>query len=186
MKLKQTVRPGNEPVTLFEAKEQLRIDSSDEDELIRGYIQAAREVAETESGNRFVSQTWEIALDEFPADYIELPMRPLISLDSIAYVDTDGNPQTWSSSNYSVDEHSFRPRITPVYGGSWPDIREIPNAVTITATLGYSQVPQRIKQAILLIVSDFYEYRVDTISSNLYSLPRSASVLLGCDSNFQY
>ena len=58
--------PSIEPVTLEEAKLQLRVDSDFDDSLICDAIQAAREDCEGETHRAFITQTWQLILDHFP------------------------------------------------------------------------------------------------------------------------
>jgi len=93
---------------------------------------------------------------------IILPYAPLISVDSITYVDTDGATQTLSSSLYKVDNISEPARIMPAYGTTWPATRNEINAVQITLTAGWSNaasVPQPIKSWMLLRIAAMYENR---------------------------
>ena len=56
---------GVEPVTLTEAKLHLRIDSSDDDELISGLIMSARRWAEDYCDRTFVVSQYTMSLDSF-------------------------------------------------------------------------------------------------------------------------
>lgn len=69
--------PTPEPVTLAEARLQIKADSdTTEDTLITGWIKSARKIAEQYTGRALAPQTLEMALDCFPGgddDYIDLP-----------------------------------------------------------------------------------------------------------------
>lgn len=86
--------------------------------------------------------------------YLEIPLRPLISVTSFKYLDEDGNEQTWNSSNYRVSGVGDVGRITLVSGSNWPDLGDYPEPVTIRFVAGYATVPEPIKQAVLLKASD--------------------------------
>jgi hypothetical protein len=78
MALKIKTAPTKEPVSMMEVHEQLRLDSDDEDGLLMVYIKAARRHCEGFQGRAYITQTWELWLDSFPArDYIDLPRSPL-------------------------------------------------------------------------------------------------------------
>jgi hypothetical protein len=78
MGLKLKTGPASEPVTLQEAKDHLRVDLDDEDSVIEGFIKAARTDCENLQNRAYISQTWELWLDEWPdEDYIVLPRPPL-------------------------------------------------------------------------------------------------------------
>jgi hypothetical protein len=158
MSLRQTAAPTAEPVSLDALKLHLRIDGSDEDDLLTAFTAAARGTCESFQGRAYVAQTWRVTLDRFPgggeewtadkefvasadpnaAGTIRVPRPPLISVTSIAYVDTDGDSQTLDAADYTVDTASEPGRIVPAYGEDWPSTREQPGAVTVTFVAGYA------------------------------------------------
>lgn len=162
MALRLVTPPTVEPVTLVDAKAHLRITSSAEDALLAGLITAARQVAESECRRALITQTWEKVLDEFP-DEIELPYPPIQAITSIVYIDTAGAQQTLASAGYFLDSKSEPGWVAPAYGYTWPQTQDAWNVVTITYRAGYgsqaSDVPQAIRQWILLMVGHYYENR---------------------------
>lgn len=58
--------PASEPITLADAKLNLRVDLADDDALITDAIAMARERCELETGLQLITATWEIWLDHFP------------------------------------------------------------------------------------------------------------------------
>lgn len=96
MRLKLKTAPTVEPITLEEAKLDLRIDSGDDNTLIASLIATARELAERETKRAFITQTWQMYLDQAPA-IIEIPKPPLQSVVSI---------KTISVTESTVDETS--------------------------------------------------------------------------------
>lgn len=96
-------------------------------------------------------------------------------------MDTDGNSQTLGSSVYRVDAVSEPGRITLAYNQSWPLIRSVTNAITITYSAGYgipSKVPDDVKHAIKLIIGHLYEHRETVSEMALTSVPFAAKSLL--------
>jgi uncharacterized phiE125 gp8 family phage protein len=203
--LVQTLAPASEPVTVPEAKAQARIDAdlTDEDALLALYITAARRQVETETGRQLMLATYAYRADCFPVgDCLELPRPPLVAVSSIAYVDSNGDTQTWASSNYTVDTSSDPGKVHLAYNATWPTIRDVPNAVTITYQAGYGatfddpdylpapeKVPAELRVAILLWVAELYKHREPTGDRQSYVMPyaverlvwpyRLASVLVG-------
>lgn len=173
---------ASEPITLTEAKAQLRVDTSDEDTYITSLIQAAREHAEDATGLALLEQTWRATFDNGTLPdglLVELPRPPLISVDSITYLDTDGNSQTLSTDNYTVDTDARPGRIL---FSDMPSIKATLAALTINYTCGFADadsVPMKIKQAMLLMITHWFEIRqpvmVGTITSKV---PISAEPLL--------
>lgn len=125
--LRPTTQPVVEPVTLAEARLQCRIDPDDtaDDARLMAYIAAARGMAEQETGQRLLPQTWEFYLDAWPSDgRIELPQLPVRSITSVKYTNTAGVLTTVSSGAYRLDTRALRAVLQPVYGGTWPtDVR---------------------------------------------------------------
>lgn len=68
---------------------------------------------------------------------IYLPFAPTLFVESIAYVDIDGNTQTLAANQYQVDL-SEPACITPAYGTVWPEIRMQKAAVTVKFSAGYA------------------------------------------------
>lgn len=166
MALKISSAPSVEPVSSAEARAHLRVDTSDDDTLIGNLIKAAREYAEQVTRRALVTQTWELTLDEFPGeDEIEIPLPPLQSVTNVKYYDEDGvTVTTMSSADYVVDTYNEPGKIVLTSGSTWPSdtLREA-NGVIIKFVAGYgdagANVPQAIRQAILLIVGHLYENR---------------------------
>lgn len=161
MSLNQTSPPATSPVTLAEAKRHLRVDSTDEDDEIQGFLDAAIKLIEDTFWLQLITATWTLKLDAFP-DVIFAPRGPLQSA-TIQYVDGAGATQTLSPSNYTVDSSSHPGRIIPAYGYCWPSTRCHINAVTVAMVNGFGDsavdVPQPIKQAILIYTGILYENR---------------------------
>lgn len=162
-----TVAPTVEPVTLEEQRTHSVIDDdlTDDDELIEELIVTARLKLEELTGRAFCTQTRTFKLDHFPCGdaAIYLPRPPLISVTSIAYLDTAGVSQTLTvTTDYKVDATSEPARIVPAYGVSWPSTRDEIDAVTIVAQCGYgaaAAVPKTLKLAVKLLAAYWYERR---------------------------
>lgn len=147
------------PVTLAEAKRALDLgDTTTEDDEINELIPAAVEMVEKDCLRAIANQTWQLKMDEFPCDEIQLRMPPVMAVTSVTYIDTDGTSQTFSSSLYDTDLTSAPGRIRPNSGSTgWPETQCTPNAVTVTFTAGYdSDIPRIAWKAILLALKSLY------------------------------
>lgn len=160
------VTVANEPVTLIEAKEHLSIDRTivHHDNMIQRLIIAARQRIEQISNRALVTQTWDFFLDRFPSNAwaIAVPLPPLQSVTSVKYIDVDGAQQTWTSTLFKVDTASSPGRIVPVFGEVYPSIRLEINAVEVRFVAGNTSgttLPQVYKQAMLLLISAWFENR---------------------------
>jgi len=150
-------------VTRAEAKKQLRLESdfTADDDYIDALLVAAQELCEDYQHRTYKQRSRVYYLDSFPAT-IRAPYPPLVIVTSIKYIDTAGDEQTLDSSKYRIDTDSEPARITPAYGQSWPTIRPVTNAITVTYQAGYraENFPTKYKHAMLLLVTHFYENRL--------------------------
>ena len=128
--------PGEEPVSLAEAKAFARIDGSDEDALVSALIAAARLHVESLTGRALVTQTWRLVLKCVSGLVVPLPVVPAIELvDAPDGAVLQGDAVLLAS---RVDELSID--YTAGYGGA-------------------EDVPQDMKQAVLTLVAYWYEHR---------------------------
>lgn len=163
--LKVITPPSVEPVTLGEVKTQLRIDADDTDydDILTPLIVAAREWCEEYQNRAYITQTLELALDEWPCkNEIDIPRPPLQSVTSLIYTDKDGVSAIWPSVNYVLDDYSFVARLVKAKGVCWPSIcLTAANGIKVRYVAGYgdtgADVPQKIKQAITLLTIHWYE-----------------------------
>jgi hypothetical protein len=84
MALKLITGPSTEPITLTEAKLHIKQDCADDDTLIMSLIVSARQMCESRTHRRFITQTWEKYADDWPQ--IRSPYLPGAfdySLDSL-------------------------------------------------------------------------------------------------------
>lgn len=145
--------------------EDLRVD----DALVRALILSATQNIEAQYGLALLEQTVVQTHNAFPASSdtpMLLRIAPLLSVTSIAYIDAAGATQTWNASQYTSGRFNNTAFIVPKIGYSWPSgLAKMPNAVTITYDAGYGtkseNIPEPIKQAILLNVGWLYENRED-------------------------
>lgn len=175
MPLVLVTAPVSEPVDLEEAKEHLRVEDAGETPYIQRLIAAARQYVEDYTWRALVTQTWELALDEFPGGAVVLAKGRLGSVTSVKYRDAAGIEQTLSPTSYQVDDVAEPGRVLPAPGTSWPSVETgRVNAVRIRFVAGFgppSDVPAPIKAAMLLIIGHLYEHRemevIGTISTPL-------------------
>ena len=143
-----------EPVTLAEAKAHLRVIHARDDDMIERLIVAAREAAEQFTNRALVAANYRWVRSVFESRFL-LPLWPVESIDAVTYLDDDDVRQTVAAEDYTFD--ADRLALRPV--GSWPSGTE----VNVEFTTDPGEVPQAIKQAILLMVGDLYEQSNATI-----------------------
>ena len=104
MTLIETDPPLAEPMTLAELKAHLRIDATDEDDLLEGLIRVARAHLETLTGTALMTQGFRLALDDWPrGDVIQLMKSPVQTIDTILVYDADGVAQEQSLTGALLD-----------------------------------------------------------------------------------
>lgn len=190
MRLKLVTAPASEPVSLAEAKAQLRVDGNDENDFITGLIEAARLYFEEAAWRAFITQTYRLNLDEWPEDdEIELPRPPLQSVTSVVYLDEDGDSTTLPTANYIVDTDSEPGRIVLASNQNWPTVDLYPaNPIQITFVAGYgdesTDVPATYRLGIKLLIGHWFENREDSIEAAIKSIPLGVESLIWLDRNF--
>ena len=169
------------PVTLAAAKLHLRIDGTADDANVTSLIGRGTGYAQKQTGRALVSQKWRLILDAFPSGAIRLPLPPLVSVESINYLDEAGALQTLSPADYLVNPYGLVGEVTPAYGKQWPTTRAQPMAVKIAFTCGYGDadsVPEEIKGAILLMVGHLDQNREASGDKAMESIPFGVDALL--------
>jgi uncharacterized phiE125 gp8 family phage protein len=186
MWLNQTAAPSGAPITLADAKAHCRVDHADDDAQIEGMIAAATQHLDGRRGylgRCLLLQSWEYRVHCLPAcGVIELPMPPLVSVESVKYIDQVGVEQTLAADQYVVDTATYEGQLRRAYNAVWPVARLEDYAVHIVFTAGFgdaADVPQPIKHAMLMMIGHLYEHRETVAESNLVEVPLAARWLLG-------
>jgi len=181
--LKLVTPPAVEPVSVAEARLHCYVDDPMQDNLLMGFITAARQHIETVCNRALITQTWELVLDAWPkADReIILPRSPLQRIESITYTDNTGADRELPT--YLCDTSSEPGRVGPAFGLFWPGVPLQPmGAIKVRYVAGYGdaeQVPQSFKQAILLLVGQWFENRENVVvGSNTRELPFAVKSLI--------
>lgn len=166
-----TVPPTSEPVTLAQLREHLGlVEAQATDAELEACISDAREWVENHVELSIGTQTREQVLDAFPEWELELPFGPVQSIESVSYVDTDGDDQTVGISERYLDDVSRPAQLMPAFGLAWPDTREQANAVRVLYVTGYTNgespddypTPRAVYRATLLLAAHWYENREAT------------------------
>lgn len=198
--LVRTTAPTDRLFTADELRSMLRLTSDTQDTLIAAYQDAAIEYVEGVCGCSIMKQEWQLGLSEFPYweerlmrgrdSYLPrpilLPRGPLINLDSIDYVDSNGASQKYSAG--VVDDLSKPPAIYPPYGVVFPIARYDANSVKVKYTTGMgwkddaaapNQVMETVKMAVRFLVAHFFENTEPVpIDVSVVKLPYSLEAML--------
>ena len=151
---------GSDPVTLAEAKAQLRIDFDTDDALIGVYISAARTHCEAHLGFSLVAKSLKTTFNCF-GPYQSL-MGPLDSITSVKYRDTNRTITTLATDQYTTTTGRTL-RLYPATDSGWPDdVAFVPGAVVVEYTV-LGDATSNVKAAMLLIITSLYENRDDGV-----------------------
>lgn len=204
----QALTTSINPVLLADVKAHLRIGDTNDDVTLAAFLGAAFEYVETETRQQLCTRQYLLTYDGFPGERcfpfwhdqadngvaaypdrrgrewrtIKLPKPPLQSVQSLAYTDAGGNPQTLDPATYTVDPTAMPGRIVLKPGQSWPQTEGSANCVRITYTAGYSadaaNVPTILRQGILLLVGHYYENREGAIDRRIDCIPLGVESIL--------
>ena len=182
MRTYQVITPASTyPVSLTEAKLHLKVDITTDDTLITNLIVAATQVSEEYTNRFFINTVVNQTCSDFK-ELSELFKSKVSAVTHVKYYDSDNAQQTWASSNYVVNKEYEPCQINLVVDGSYPNIADRIDAVECRYTVGYgaaSDVPDVIKQAILLTLGNWYENRMSVITGRTTTeMPQSAKWLL--------
>ncbi|MEZ5776025.1 MAG: head-tail connector protein [Hyphomicrobiaceae bacterium] len=155
--------PAVEPLTLAEIKSHLRLDHGEEDALIASLLSAARLHLEMLLSSAFVTQSWRLVLDRWPDDgIVAMPLAPVRTIDEVRLRDGSGASVVIDAARWFLAPGPPA-RLAP--GGSmiWPQPGRPIAGIEIDFTAGFGDtgddVPGPIRQALRLLVADWYERR---------------------------
>lgn len=168
--LTRITAPAAVPITLAEAKAQLRVDHDDEDLLIQHSIDAATAWLDGPAGilgRCLVTQSWQMDLDALTGPIL-LPF-PDSEIDSAVFTDAAG-----VDLDYHIALQDQRLLLRPLAGFRRPA------AITFTAGYGApADVPAAIRQAMLLLIAHWYEHReAVSLGASPSALPMAVDALL--------
>lgn len=161
-----------EPITLAEAKAQLRVLNNVDDSLISSDISAARDYAEGYLGCVLAQKTVEVVTDTLSD--IDLPLKPAVTLTSVTVTDSEGNEHDVTS-DFVLDTYNSK----LVYTGSSTITLAKVNPIKITYVA--NGVPsQKTRQAMMLLITHFYENRGDE-NQGMVNISPAVDRLLGME-----
>ena len=176
--------PSVEPISLAEAKAHLRIDVSSEDTLIQSLIMASRLHIEAALDLALVTQTWRYRLDAWPRSRaLAMPMRPVQSVTAVTIYALDDSSAAIDPTDFILDGEANPARLVWRGSQTLPMPGRVANGIEIDFIAGLgdaaSDVPQPIRQALLLLVAHWYENREPVeIGGSATPIPPGVSELL--------
>jgi uncharacterized phiE125 gp8 family phage protein len=173
--------PAVEPVSLAEAKSWLREDGGDEDQLIQALIVSARITLEAYTRRFFVTQSWRLILDAWPATVgamstLAVPFAPFQSVTAIRVYDVNDVAQIVGAPSYRAPPASAGGRIA--FTSAPPSPGRNADGIEVDFVAGYgssaSATPEPLRRAILTLVAHWREHRGDDAED---ALPKAVAQL---------
>lgn len=173
--------PAIEPLTLSQTKIFLKIDGSDDDDLVTTLIAAARLMVEAASGRLLINQTWRLVLDEWPWDSVlRLPVAPVSAITAARVFDAAGSPQAVAANVLALEPGNDPPLIRVALPP--PPIGRLARGLEIDVVAGFgpaaTDVPAPLRQAVLRLVARWFENRGDVVSRDAEALPGEIAALI--------
>jgi len=159
------VEPNFEPVTLAEAKNYLRVDTTEDDLLIASLIKTARRTCENLS-NRYFHQRQVIQKQTGGLEVIDFMRSPVTTVSSVIYKDTADSTGEAFTEFYITSEKMFTTALQSRFThGRQGDGYTITYTAGIVADATPSTISSDIKIAILRVVGFMYENRAEGTKS---------------------
>ena len=181
-----STEPTQEPVTLQEVKEYLRLEDSVDERNLQPIVEASRKYAEEYLNRALMSQTITLSLDTTSdmddplwegmrtapymnshKNYIVLPKSPVASVTSVVTYDDSDTATTFAASKYYVDTAREPARIVLRTGETFPTALRVANAIVVIYVAGVTSpynIPEPIRMGILQHIAYLYEHRGDMYS----------------------
>src|SRR3990167_8665363 len=152
------------PCTAAEAKAEIPgyVAGTNNDATILRCLNSATKWFQNQTCRQLMVATWLQTWADWP-EAMKLGLRPISSVSSVKYYDTDATLQTVSASDYWVDTNANRDEPDIVFKSSftWPTVEDgRPSAVEVRFVAGYpsaAAVPDDIKGAIQMLTRYWYE-----------------------------
>ena len=194
-------------IDIASAKAQCRIDSTDDDTLLKGMISAVNSYLDGRSGTTgraLLTQTWQQNFwgwpDAMNGVYIplaentyfspnsgerglRLPLEPVQSIVSVKYYDTTNTIQTVNPSFYGLytDDLGSYCRLVP-QTFTYPSVYVRPDAVQVQFIAGETATNPTIRAAALLLVQHLYQLSISAGSTGAdtqnFQVPMAVDMLL--------
>lgn len=188
--LRKISGPTTEPISRDQAKAQCRVDPdiTEDDAWFDEAITEARAYVEDQLKSTLVETEYEIAFEEWPCGWdaatgdgrIELPFGPILGVDSVHHLDTDGADTLLAESGYRLIQNGTTGFLLPAYGDWWPPARVQAQSIRVRYRAGYPStgspagadgVPPPVVRGIKMLVAHWYQNRetvlTGTISDNI-------------------
>lgn len=154
--------PAEGPVSLSALRTYLRVDGTDDDDVLTAVLRAARQSVEQRCGRILSVQTWRLILDAWPPDQsVVIPLIPFRRIVAARVHDGRGNSVSIPTNAISIIAQS-EPALVSFANAPAPGIAS--SGIEIDIECGYavnSDVPAALTLAVLRAAARFYEARGD-------------------------
>lgn len=156
--------PATEPVSLANAKQHLKVETSADDGLINNLIATARQHVEKQIDKVLIEQTWLIYFDNWTDDgELKLQVAPITTINYLRTYSDDDIANTIDPSHYYADLVKNPQKLILRGSRIWLKPGRIANGIEIEATAGYgptgASVPTPLRSAMLMLIAYWYENR---------------------------
>lgn len=176
------VETAMEPVTVAEAKLAARVDGTELDAVIAGYISTARQMAEHETGREYVAKTKRYTFTDWPAAGHVMHVHQPTAV-AVQHWDGAGWVTLTSGSGFAWGEVDQGVGIAPPLGQAWPALGAIAIGprVRVDVTAGSATptttTPECIKTFIKAAVAFWVDNPTEGASGSLSEAPRLGRLL---------
>lgn len=170
-----------EPVTLDEAKRQVRmVEDDSQDDFLCDLIAPARAFCERYTGQIFQRRLFTDTFSRW-GDFLELSRRPIISVDSVDYVDEAGDDAEYTG--FLAPLSGYPVRVYPGIDDEFPTLGT-GGTITVTYTAGFEEGSNAeavviAKRAMLLLIGHWFENReTAVVNASANEVPFAVKSLL--------
>lgn len=172
--------PAALPVTLSGVKRFLRIDHTEDDELLTQLAQGATAHVEAHIKQSLINRTVRQYVDELPlSNKVELESWPVREVVQVTGFNYDGEPEAFGSAACRLDKQ-LDPAV--IVFNRCKRSTAITNGYEIDLITGYGEtgadIPSNIIQAVHRIISHWYEFRGASGEGIAESVPSGIEKLL--------
>lgn len=159
LRTKVKTAPTFTPVTLTELKRNLRIEHSDQDELLQDLIDRAVAASQSATGRQYASAVITAYLDEYPVtNIVEIERGPVAEIISVKYLAPGASVlTTLDAAKYQLDNVDLTARLRFLESFSCDTDRM--NVIEIEFTAGWEapgDIPADLREAVILRAHESY------------------------------
>lgn len=160
--------PSVEPITTAEARTHLNVSGTSKDTYIGTLIVTARKQIERYLNRVLINQNWKVYYNHWKHELL-IPFGKLSTVTTVKYYNDSGTQTTLDANTYYWVVTTTEPgRIVRKHDVTYPELQDgRPDSIEIAFTAGFgaagSDVPEEIKHAMKLLITNYYEHRGDVV-----------------------